>query len=582
MTLAATQLGFAFTLGYWDTPQSGGAGPSGQLKTLASPDSVTCSFAYDGPLLASQAWSGLVSGTVSRTFDNAFRDSLETVSVGAATSTVRFSYDADGLLTQAAAVPTGWVLDVHRADSTGLVDSTAVGSGAGQVTSSASYNAHGELVELHYSLAGSPLFHQSIQHDVLGRVTRVEERWYGGATRVLAYGHDLAGRLDSVAVAGAVHRRYEYDGGTPGNGNRTAERDGSGSTLASATHDAQDRMLTYGPAAYSYTANGELARRIVGTDTTRYTYDALGSLTGVRLANGDSLKYVIDGQGRRVGRKSNGVMQRGWLYSNSVTPVAELDSTGALLNRYVHGTLWHAPDLVLRGDTAHRVVTDHLGSIRAVVRTSDGLVVQRREYDAWGVITADTAGAFQSLGYAGGLTDSATGLVRFGARDYEPQVGRWTTKDPIGFAGGDANLYAYVASSPTSSADPAGFARIGSRRLRGQPGMFPNPRKPKGTVGGILDACDCELLHEQLFYEDGSGQNVGWGPEGYISEESIEDYVMETVQYDDAAMKETERVVRKMRNFYNYPYTVIGNNCQMFMSQLRFYYPFVKAAKAFR
>jgi len=35
-------------------------------------------------------------------------------------------------------------------------------------------------------------------------------------------------------------------------------------------------------------------------------------------------------------------------------------------------------------------------------------------------------------------------LVHFGSRDYDPQVGRWTTKDPIGFASEDTNLYAYV------------------------------------------------------------------------------------------------------------------------------------------
>jgi len=38
-------------------------------------------------------------------------------------------------------------------------------------------------------------------------------------------------------------------------------------------------------------------------------------------------------------------------------------------------------------------------------------------------------------------------IVRFGARDYDPETGRWTAKDPIMFAGGDANLYGYVGGS---------------------------------------------------------------------------------------------------------------------------------------
>jgi hypothetical protein len=47
--------------------------------------------------------------------------------------------------------------------------------------------------------------------------------------------------------------------------------------------------------------------------------------------------------------------------------------------------------------------------------------------------------------------------VRFGARDYDPDMGRWTNKDPIGFAGGDTNVYAYVGSDPVNDLDPTGL-----------------------------------------------------------------------------------------------------------------------------
>jgi uncharacterized protein RhaS with RHS repeats len=46
--------------------------------------------------------------------------------------------------------------------------------------------------------------------------------------------------------------------------------------------------------------------------------------------------------------------------------------------------------------------------------------------------------------------------VRFGARDYDPAVGRWTAKDPIRFGGDDANLYAYVGNDPVNFIDPRG------------------------------------------------------------------------------------------------------------------------------
>jgi RHS repeat-associated protein len=136
--------------------------------------------------------------------------------------------------------------------------------------------------------------------------------------------------------------------------------------------------------------------------------------------------------------------------------VAELDGTGAEQWRYVYGTRAQVPELAMHGDTAYRVVSDPLGSVRALVRASDGLVTWWRDYDAWGNVLATGGGNGPSLGYAGGLTDAATGLVRFGARDYDPSVGRWTTKDPIGFAGGQACLYAACFDDPVNHIDLTG------------------------------------------------------------------------------------------------------------------------------
>jgi len=51
------------------------------------------------------------------------------------------------------------------------------------------------------------------------------------------------------------------------------------------------------------------------------------------------------------------------------------------------------------------------------------------DYDEWGRAVLDTNPGFQPFGFAGGLHDRDTGLVRFGARDYDPETGRWTAKD---------------------------------------------------------------------------------------------------------------------------------------------------------
>jgi len=72
-------------------------------------------------------------------------------------------------------------------------------------------------------------------------------------------------------------------------------------------------------------------------------------------------------------------------------------------------------------------------------------------------VQGDSNPGFQPFGYAGGLYDRDTGLVRFGARDYDAKIGRWTAKDPIGFGGGDASLYNYVNGNPITRIDPLGL-----------------------------------------------------------------------------------------------------------------------------
>ena len=90
----------------------------------------------------------------------------------------------------------------------------------------------------------------------------------------------------------------------------------------------------------------------------------------------------------------------------------------------------------------YRILSDHLGSPRLVINTSDGSIAQRLDYDEFGNVTLDTNPGFQPFGFAGGSYDLHTELVRYGARDYDPAAGRWTAKDPIRFGGGDAKLYA--------------------------------------------------------------------------------------------------------------------------------------------
>ena len=112
--------------------------------------------------------------------------------------------------------------------------------------------------------------------------------------------------------------------------------------------------------------------------------------------------------------------------------------------------------ILVKGGKNYRIISNHLGSPLLVIDIANGDVVQQMDYDEFGVVIQDTNPGFQPFGFAGGIYESQTGLVRFGARDYDPQGGRWTNKDPIRFNGGDSNLYGYTFSDPVNLIDPDG------------------------------------------------------------------------------------------------------------------------------
>ncbi len=114
------------------------------------------------------------------------------------------------------------------------------------------------------------------------------------------------------------------------------------------------------------------------------------------------------------------------------------------------------PVAMTRGDSTYYLTYDQVGSLR-VVADSTGNVVKTIEYDSFGNIigVGGTDPSFEvPFGLAGGLHDRDTGLVRFGYRDYDPDIGRWTAKDPIFFAGGDVDLYGYCLNDPVNLVDP--------------------------------------------------------------------------------------------------------------------------------
>jgi RHS repeat-associated protein len=101
--------------------------------------------------------------------------------------------------------------------------------------------------------------------------------------------------------------------------------------------------------------------------------------------------------------------------------------------KYADGRM---PVGVEKAGVVYYLAYDQVGSLRAVTDAS-GNIVKQIDYNSFGFALNDTNPGFEvPFGFAGGLYDKDTGLVRFGYRDYDPDTGRWTAKDPIGFAGG--------------------------------------------------------------------------------------------------------------------------------------------------
>ncbi|KXJ05118.1 Teneurin-2, partial [Exaiptasia diaphana] len=282
-------------------------------------------------------------------------------------------------------------------------------------------------------------------------------------------------------------------------------------------YDARDRLRQYGDTAYTYNEAGELTSKSANGQAVTYDYDVFGNLRQVSLPSGTTIDYVIDAAQRRIGKKVDGTLTRGWLYQDGLNPIAELDSTGNVVTRFVYATRPNVPDYLIKNGTTYRVVSDHLGSPRLIVDVVTGVIVQELRYDTFGRITLDTNPGFQPFGFAGGLYDPQTGLIRFGARDYDPEIGRWTSVDPIGFGGG-LNHYLYVDGNPINFLDtegrlgnPAGEALVFYSMVNTYKANKPNPVSSPAAMQTFRemfkDAGFGQFAHEEFawIYQDRDG-----------------------------------------------------------------------------
>ncbi|NUP09845.1 MAG: hypothetical protein HOW73_27680 [Polyangiaceae bacterium] len=425
---------------------------TGQLTSLTGPMGVNLGFGYDGSIVTSTTFTGAVTGSVSWTLDGSatvpsnFSIVSETVSGANGSDTTSFQYDNDGLLTEATL---GTTLTLKREATSGRVFE----ANSGKVSETFTYNGYGELESKSTSVNGAEVLRLTyLQRDDLGRIVEVEE--IGGTSGIREYKYDSVGRLELVWVDGNKSETYGYDD----NGNRRFASTGFGTV--NCDFDDQDRAVSCdNGVVYGFTENGdlELVQDPAQPRDAEFAYDALGNLRTAWTSDGRRIDYLVDGRGRRVEKRVNGVVERRWLWRGQLQPVAELDGSNNVVARYVYAGGINAPELIVTSGATYRLIKDHLGSVRMVVDVDTGNVMQELQYDSYGRVLFDSTPGFQPFGFAGGIYDHHTGLVRFGARDYDAVSGRWTTKDLTRFAGGD-NLYAYAGDDPVNLVDLTGAA----------------------------------------------------------------------------------------------------------------------------
>ena len=160
-----------------------------------------------------------------------------------------------------------------------------------------------------------------------------------------------------------------------------------------------------------------------------------------------TVTFAYDPFGRRVRKQVQGLapqvpvpLTTTYTYDGEdIVLQLESDGTTATTTKYVHGPGIDEPLAMIRGGASTFYHADGLGSVVAVSDGNKGIVA-RYGYDAFGMVSASDPAFANTYAYTGREWDKEIGLYYYRARYYDPMEGRFISRDPIGFAGGDWNM----------------------------------------------------------------------------------------------------------------------------------------------
>jgi len=194
---------------------------------------------------------------------------------------------------------------------------------------------------------------------------------------------------------------------------------------------------------------------------TEYTYDFENRLIQLSYP-GMLAQYKYDPFGRRIEKNVNGAITR-YLYDGP-NIVTEYDGAWNVQAQYTHTLEVDDPLTVTQGANTYYYHKDGLGSV-VNLTDSAGNVVKSYTYKSFAEIYSESGSLSQPFTFTGREYDTESGLYYYRARYYDPRAGRFLTKDTIGFAGGDVNLYRMVQNDPVNWVDLEGLTQKGKQNI---------------------------------------------------------------------------------------------------------------------